>query len=214
VHFFTTNYDLVLQTYINLAKANNPQLKAWVVDDGTIPNDRIHWDPYNYNPTATVLVPLHGSIELHTTKIGGIVKSQSKDEEVYGEELTGELLIYPVRGKYIYQDPFAKMFSLFRQTLENAEFAIFLGFSFNDEAIRDSLISTIQRRWKLFRNSNQQMLKVIIYSPHADETIKTKLFPELEHLPGCNKFVRHENWSFENESGYGSLRSQLLSSWR
>jgi hypothetical protein len=214
VNFFTTNYDLVLQTYLNLAKAKHPTLMGWVVQDGTTIADRNHWDPYNYNPGGTMLVPLHGSIELHRTKIGGVIKGQANETEIYGEELTGELLIYPVRGKYIYQDPFAKMFSLFSQALETTEYAIFVGFSFNDEAIRDSFISTIQRRWKLYRNSGQQMLKVVIYSPHAEELIKTKLFPQLEPLPDWNQFVKPENCSFEESSGHGSLRNRLQASWQ
>lgn len=212
VNFFTTNYDLVLPTYINLAKAKHPELRGWIVHDGTTPADRNHWDPYNYPPSGTILVPLHGSVELHSTKGGGVVKGQGNGGEVYGEELSGDLLIYPVRGKYIYQDPFARMFSLFRQDLETTVYAIFVGFSFNDEAIRDTLISTIQRRRKLHITQGEQMIKVVVYSPHAEESIEKRLAPYLEQFPDWKQYVRHENWSFEDPNGHNSLRNQLQAS--
>jgi hypothetical protein len=211
VNFFTTNYDLILQTYINLAKTKHPQLGGWVVQDGTTQADRNHWDPYNYDNSiqGTMLVPLHGSVELHSTKFGSVVKGQGNGREFYGEELTGDLLIYPVRGKYIYQDPFARMFSLFRQDLETTVYAVFVGFSFNDEAIRDTLISTIQRRRKLHATRGQQMIKVIVYSPHAEQVIEKRLAPYFEQFPDWKQYVKHENRSFEDPSGHSSLRNQL-----
>lgn len=203
-NFYTTNYDRVLETYFNRAPITFPTLKNLSLQDGTSV-DRRHWDVYNYDNSRTMLVPLHGCIDLHTTD-SGVIKFPGRPPEVYGEKLTGNLLIFPVRGKYVFQDPFARMLELFKQDLLVSRFAIFVGFSFNDDPIRDILQSVLRRRDQQNKDHDNEFLKVIIVGPDAKKTIAEKFV-------GYERFVKPVEGPFEEGRSLGGVEVLLRSGW-
>ena len=206
VNFYTTNYDGALATFVHKAHSLVPSLRDWKVENGTTMTDPIHWDTYNYTNQSTMLVPLHGSVELHTTDTG-VVRYHGRPPELYGESLTGELLIFPVRGKYIIRDPFARMFKWLSTDLEVAEFAIFVGFSFSDEAIRDILRNAMERRVQLKQRGAGEVLRIVVIGPSASKIVDDKL---ADH----RKFVRPIDASFEDIKAHTELTRLLKASWQ
>jgi len=205
VNFYTTNYDRILDTFVNVTRTKVPALANWRVENGTGPADSLHWNPYNYTNGSTMLVPLHGSIDLHTTE-SGVVKSSERLPELYGEKLTGDLLIFPVRGKYIFQDPFARMFKMFKQDLEMAQFVVFVGFSFNDEAIRETVASVLERRSQLERLRTGEALRAVVVGTHASTIIDEK-------LASHKRFVKPVDGKFEDDGTHSSVVNLLKGRW-
>ena len=75
---------------------------------------------------------------MHITKSGkvrlydGLLK---KGDRVDGDEIVEEWMIWPLRGKYLYQYPYSVLMNKFMDALINRDSWLFIGFSFRDEGI-------------------------------------------------------------------------------
>lgn len=143
ITFFTTNYDTLLEDALSLEKC--------LVIDGFSGGAVGFWDPEQEYGTQSrrekqvELYKLHGSVDWHRDKECGLVRVR------YGTKYfasLADIMIYPQATKYVetQKDPFARMFSGFRETLSTQEdntLAI-CGYSFSDDHINGEIFGALQ----------------------------------------------------------------------
>lgn len=171
VHFFTTNYDTCLEAFFEIARYRLRN-DAIQLNTGTIGATR-YWSPYRFRDKASIpwLVKLHGSIDLYETDVTWI-----KGEVKYEEHEVRKLMIFPTRGKYLYDQPWFELQKLFRDELYGSARVIFFGSSFEDQSLRDALVSVInrlkaEREW----GYHQRYLKVIVCGRDPKSIIQSRL---------------------------------------
>lgn len=137
VNLFTTNYDTLIEDA--LAVNRRPFV------DGFSSGGIGCWDGINgferKNRSDAVLVcKLHGSIDWYISKESGLLRAR------YGTKYLSDMsstLIYPQATKYVetQKDPFATLFSLFRNTLQRNydNILIACGYSFGDDHINNEI---------------------------------------------------------------------------
>jgi len=137
VHFFTTNYDTLLEDALALAR-----YRYW---DG-FSGGAIAFLEHRFGvPTPSdgyraKVIKLHGSIDWAAGERGEVFRVRETDSY---PPRTGRVLIYPQSTKYAatQKDPFAAQFSEFRRTLTgDSELVLAVcGYSFGDEHINEEL---------------------------------------------------------------------------
>jgi len=193
IDIFTTNYDLVIEEYIENKKHivycdgfnchSEISGKAYFCDED---DDPLIWSTIwnaekydkatefanelrnslnsNYNSFETIrFFKLHGSIDQY---IQGdeIVKKDIlfPTKTVNGKELL-ESMIYPMREKEVYKDPFFELFTRLKTSLTAEKICIVIGYSFGDEHIRNIFFDAVKRNPKV----------MILYGDkNPDEVIK------------------------------------------
>lgn len=136
VEIFTTNYDIVLEKIIEQAgikietgrQATSTEMKL----------DTIFWDnpetPMTHPQTSRGrLTKLHGSVDWQRRK-GDIICSS-----VYTEDPQKHLILYPGFKGTPDEEPFNKFHEHLRAVVRKADAAIFVGYAFRDEYIKDIL---------------------------------------------------------------------------
>jgi len=196
---FTTNYDTCIEIFFDRARFEKDDDNI-LLDDG-VSSDRRHWSPYNYGDRRNKLFKLHGSIDLQITD-RGFIKYFGELPKVLRERRKGDLMIFPVRGKYVYEYPFFEMFIELRKALLQASKVIIVGFSFRDEAIRDIFRSVILRRENLYRKKTGRILRLILIDPMATK-VKNK------ELRSISDKVIPIDGKFEESSTLDALRGAL-----
>ena len=157
-HIYTTNYDRVQETYWEGKEDINDLFKKGkgieTLDIGRLPNanERIK------------LVKLHGSLDWY--KVGGeIVRSlDSKRPKIGGKTVEREQVLYPIQQKDLYIHPWYDIFRQFKQDLSKTLNWIVIGYSFNDEFIRNMFL-------EVFRQEKQDSRMLIIH-PRAREIVQ------------------------------------------
>jgi len=191
IDIFTTNYDINVEYYFEQASY---KLRADIdlLNDGSI--NKI-WKVHNLLNTGDHIVrlfKLHGSIDQFKTK-DNIVKTGQPDQigHIHGDKIHGEVMIYPVREKYLYTYPFHTLLDCFRDSLIEARALISVGYSFRDEAINNIIEDAMHNRKEL----NRKPLKLYVLNPNAEEIINLKLsrFEEIEPIPINAKFDANGN---------------------
>lgn len=137
VHFFTTNYDTLLEDALSLGRYPH-----WDGFSGGAVAYRSH--QYGKQPKSdgmrAVVVKLHGSIDWVMGKDGEVWRVRDTDK--YPEH-QGRVLIHPQSTKYVstQKDPFAAQFDVMRRVIGTMdEFVLgVVGYSFGDEHVNEEL---------------------------------------------------------------------------
>jgi len=170
VDIITTNYDLCIEQYSN--SKGIPMTNGFDADPT---KTKLIFNINNLNiqreDNRIRLHKLHGSIDQWITDKEEIILMPTKQETtIYGDKIRGELLIYPVQEKYIYQDPYFEIFHLFQEKLKRTPLCIIIGYSFRDNAVNNIFYNSIKE--------NHQ-LKIFLIDPSAT-VIKSKMRIELQ----------------------------------
>lgn len=80
---------------------------------------------------------------------------------------TDEVVIYPLRQKQLYVDPYIQMFYLLNKELQYNKVWIIVGYSFRDPVIQN-----------IFRDNFKEWKKMILIHPHPEKV--KKRFPDHE----------------------------------
>ncbi len=151
VAFFTINYDTLLEDALALCRIPTA--------DGFSGGAMAFWQPnrsdYSIkNPLRTYediqarIYKLHGSIDWFISEEDIVVRR--RERAGYPPEESGNLLIYPQANKYkvIQKDPFASLFSAFRDALTNAspDLLVICGYSFGDDHINEEIERSLKQR--------------------------------------------------------------------
>ncbi len=116
---FTTNYDTIIETYIETKGKLNEFYDGFTYLD---PQRRIgDWNPkgYDKNDYKIKLLKLHGSIDQYIDK-EGIIKNPPLEPR-----RLKNTMIYPMREKEIYKDPFFELFTRLKNCLHLYSHRIF-----------------------------------------------------------------------------------------
>ena len=158
-HIYTTNYDRVLETYWEGKEDINDLFKIDRGREGT---------GHGRLPNATgriKLVKLHGSLDWFKLRTGEIVRFPDPDRPKIGGKLVeGEQMLYPIQQKDLYTYPWYDIFRQFKQDLSKTKNWIIIGYSFNDEFIRNIFL-------EVFRQEGQNPRMLIIH-PRAKEIVR------------------------------------------
>jgi len=150
---FTTNYDRVIETYFE-SKDNFDDF----YDGFTCKDSRIcDWRPEGYDEDYKIkLFKLHGSIDQFIEN-GRIIKCW---REPIGTE---NAMIYPMREKEVYKDPFFELFIRLKTSLLSEKICIVIGYSFGDEHIQNVFFDAVKRNPEI---------KILFGNKNPDEVIK------------------------------------------
>jgi hypothetical protein len=169
VNFFTTNYDTLLEDALAIEKKT--------VVDGFTGGAMGFWNPDEFNiefkPGLFKVYKLHGSIDWYKDEDKGLIRCR------YGTKYLSDnsnLLIYPQATKYVetQKDPFAFLFSKFRESLQIARDNILVacGYSFGDNHINNEI------EMAMSSPNNKTNLIVFIKEPW-DETREESNLPHI-----------------------------------
>ena len=176
-NIFTTNYDGIIENYFE----NEDKF----YDGFTCTDPRIcDWQPEGYDKNYKFkLFKLHGSVDQYIEN-GRISKCW---RELRGVE---NAMIYPMREKEVYKDPFFELFTRLKSSLADKEtkVCIVIGYSFSDEHIRNIFFDAVKRNAKI---------GIILVSPNAK-----KIRDDLE-------YIKDEIVPIEGEFGEESVFEEL-----
>jgi SIR2-like domain len=155
---YTTNYDSVIERYW---KGISPINDLWIDDKGT----KV-LDPGRVLSGAVdvKLVKLHGSLDWFKLKNGKIVNLPSFSAKHGKQRVEGEMILYPLHQKDLYLYPWFELFKGFKHDLSKTKDWISIGYSFNDEFIRNIFHEAL----------NDSVHKFIIVAPDANKIISDK----------------------------------------
>ena len=161
IHVFTTNYDQVVEEYVQK-------------NDRLTPNDGFDYDKsttkHVFNPnyfdtnsndgkTQVNIYKLHGS--LNWKKMNGKIIRREREERNQNE--SENILIYPTLNPKngLDKEPHKTISSKFKAHIENADVFIVIGYSFRDDYIND-----------IFKEFVELGKRLIIISPTVDSDLK------------------------------------------
>ncbi len=124
------------------------------------------WDPdlFTSSPGWAVRVfKLHGSVNWYRVGGGGPIYQGDETHHAYPGVSSREELLYPAGGKAAHAEPFATLMSFFSDALQNADFLVALGYSFQDDHIRRMVLD------RLVTNRN---LQVLVANPTAQDVFE------------------------------------------
>lgn len=128
---FTTNYDLVMETYserADLEIINGFKIypyRKWIWANS--------WDRCTDKPPL-YLIKMHGSIYWHKDADDKIVETRS----VVDEDIDRYSMIAPTEGAKDYdREPFSALINRFRTAIKEVDILLVIGFSYRDEKIVD-----------------------------------------------------------------------------
>jgi hypothetical protein len=137
-NIFTTNYDSVIETYFRGIDRFNDFFDGFTCKDPRI----CDWQPEGYNEDYKFkLFKLHGSVDQYYQDDYGIIKTP-------GLILKAEnAMIYPMREKEVYKEPFFELFTRFKNCLvdKKRKTCIVIGYSFRDKHIRNIFFDAVKR---------------------------------------------------------------------
>ena len=128
---YTTNYDLVLETYWEgLAYIND----LWKPD-----NNMQVLDVAKSEGDLVTLIKLHGSLNWFKLADGTIARVDSNKKRIGNQKIAGDLMLYPIQQKDLYLYPWFNLFWRFKDDLIHTKNWITIGYGFNDEFIRNTI---------------------------------------------------------------------------
>lgn len=170
---FTTNYDRVIEEY------RKSLFEKFYLTDGfkeltPESGDRI-WDRNVFDrfqpkedKANIILFKLHGSICWYESN--NQIRYFDIPIHQVGNGRAKNVLIYPAKTKIALTDPYFTAYDYFQRCLDNAEFGIFIGYSFRDYDTVTKIKSSL--------NLNEK-LRLIILDPWAEQLITT-IFRDFE----------------------------------
>ena len=156
-NIFTTNYDTIIETYIGTKGEFYEFYDGFTYRNSQRRNG--DWNPegYNENRYKIKLLKLHGSIDQYIGK-EGIIKTPP---EPHRHE---NAMIYPMREKEIYKDPFFELFTRLKTCLCSEKICVVIGYSFRDEHIKSIFFDAVK--------SNPGIRKIIVIDKDPDKVKK------------------------------------------
>ena len=190
---FTTNYDLIIEKYYDLLTQEYyfnkkydyvENLRRISYTDGFFSlaftasgsrgfGDDYVWDPKRYAeiiryannkdiPTIK-LFKLHGSIDQYIEGDKIVKRDILYPMPTASGEERLESMIYPMREKEVYKDPFFELFTRLKTNLLSEKICIVIGYSFGDEHIRNIFFDAVKRNPKV---------KILLGNKKPDEVMK------------------------------------------
>lgn len=149
VPFFILNYDTLIEDALALNKItysdgfSGGAMAFWNPDEASHCFDQPFKGPFNAK-----VYKLHGSVDWFVSNEDVVVRR--KEITTYSTESGDKLLIYPQATKYLLsqRDPFAKMFSAFRNGLHEVENTVLCicGYSFGDDHVNEEIERAMRQR--------------------------------------------------------------------
>lgn len=170
---FTTNYDLCIETYWReiIGKDLNTGFEYDKIKNRNILNIN------KLEKKSFKLLKLHGSINWLINDDESISEERLIAERtVTGEEFKGRKMILPIEEKEVYIRPFINMFRELGAQLNLTNLWIIIGYSFNDEIIRN-----------IFINSYKIKKRIMLIHPKANEIAENRLSSINKHIILINK---------------------------
>jgi len=133
---FTTNYDLVVEQYF--------QGRSYINDLWKDENNIKTLDVEKIEAGPTTLIKLHGSLNWFQLGDGTVVNLDSAKNRFGSQNVKGEVMLYPIRQKDLYLYPWFNLFYRLKKDLSDTNNWIVLGYSFNDEFIRNTFAEIIK----------------------------------------------------------------------
>lgn len=169
-HVFTTNYDLVVETYANvcgfeLVNGFKPY-RYWSGIWGNM------WESNTSQPPLH-LIKLHGSVNWHRNngkimETGGVVQRDTDDD----------IIIVPTEGTKNYgKDPFPDLMDRFKESIKHVDILLIIGFSYRDDKIVD-----------IIKDRIAEGMILISVSPTTVEDIQqvSEATPQAEEIDGMS----------------------------
>ena len=162
IHICTTNYDQVMEHYIDSDGNGLARVDGFVRDDGA---SKLFFDPNsfsnslqrgNQNTKRCYLYKLHGSLNWVSHKER--IRQRETDESIDGEN---NLVIYPTlssKENDYNREPYKTMLSKFKERVEKTRLFIVIGYSFRDKLINDEFKKFLRRKYTM----------MFVVSPSAD----------------------------------------------
>lgn len=157
---YTTNYDLAVESFFE----GHHHLHDPFRDDDNTGVGILPTSGGFRGGTLPQFLKLHGSLNWHWLDDGRIVKLRSPRTHVEGHKVGEEVMLYPVQQKDIAAYPWFELYASFRDELRGADTWIFVGYQFQDEAIRGMVKEVLADRVH-----NGKSVRMLIISPHAME---------------------------------------------
>jgi len=156
-NIFTTNYDTIIETHIETKGKFNEFYDGFTYSDSQ--RKKGYWNPegYDKNDYKIKLLKLHGSIDQYIDK-EGIIKTLLEPYRLKNA------MIYPMREKEIYKDPFFELFTRLKTCLCSEKICAVIGYSFRDEHIKSIFFDAIK--------SNPGIRKIIVIDKDPDKVKK------------------------------------------
>src|SRR5436309_700438 len=161
---FTTNYDLAFERYCR--GLVGPQLRTGFRED----SGSLAFSVYQLQDTGSpyLVLPVHGSVAMMRLADSRVVRSDIYSPEIgmtsAGEQIEGEVMIYPVLEKQRTRYPFPEIFSAFSDRVRESPVVVFVGFSFRDAPILD-----------LLRDSSRDGQLVLVISQSAKDVVAERV---------------------------------------
>ena len=171
---FTTNYDVVLETFFNGRKPRRRRLDFLCGEALPDTVNLLNFDNFLYHQgvNSIKIFKLHGSINWYLDERGEMKWATSAmpvgQQTARGDRSVKELMIYPAQQKYSFREPFYDMFYYLKRRLVepmNRQCYV-VGYSFRDDDILGLFHDALDQN---------QGLQVVLLDPEA-ETIRSERF--------------------------------------
>jgi hypothetical protein len=168
-HIYTTNYDRVIETYWEGKEDINDLFKK------TGGLEELDVGLLSSAAGRIKLVKLHGSLDWFKLTTGKIVRSSDyKRSKIGGSRVEGEQLLYPIQQKDLYKYPWYDIFKQFKIDLSKTRNWVVIGYSFNDEFIRNIFLEVL--------NQTGQKSRMLIVHPKANEITKKFQWENIQNI--------------------------------
>lgn len=186
-NIFTTNYDTIIETYIETKGKFNEFYDGFAYSDSQ--RKKGSWTPegYDKNNYKIKLLKLHGSIDQY---IDGenIIKTPPELRRLENA------MIYPMREKEVYKDPFFELFTRLKACLCSEKICVVIGYSFSrDEHIKSIFFDAVK--------SNPGIRKIIVIDKDPDKVKK--------NLDRIGRKIETIKGEFGEESVFEKLEQKL-----
>jgi SIR2-like domain len=174
VELFTTNYDLVLETAVELLAEQSTTLPRVLTGRaGRVKHylDEHLWAPpprgWEWSSPGGKLTKLHGSVDW----------TRGEDRIYVGDPTfkgahQNQVILYPGFKGRPEAEPFISFHSYFRDCLQAAQAAVFIGFAFRDEHINDLIERWLAPRARVIVINPAENLKVPVESRRIENISK------------------------------------------
>ena len=160
---YTTNYDDIFENFWHdIIQVNEPFIREKN-------SNRLIFSAGNLNSQHSIN-HLHGSLQW-TREKGSTLIIKKNDSSYSLHETDGYVMLFPIQQKDLYLHPWFSLFSDLRNGLTNKQYWYAVGYSFNDEFIRNTFEEILPL------NSDK---KLIIIDPNAEE-IKNKFHESVKN---------------------------------
>lgn len=126
----------------------------------------------------TTLIKLHGSLNWYKQEDETIVIMDTQKRRLGNQNIVGELMLYPIQQKDLYLYPWFNLFYRLKDDLSHTKNWIVLGYSFNDEFIRNTFFEIMKDR----------AYKMLLVDPNAKAIVEKHFVTNNNVIPIVGKF--------------------------